>query len=48
MISFGTALRRVLRRFAAASTSRTQAEVQRFYTGFTAEFEQSMTNADIT
>ena len=48
MVSFGAALRRVLRRFAAASTPRTQAEVQRFYTGFTAEFGQPITNADIT
>ena len=48
MVSFGAALRWGPRRFAAASTPRTQAEVQRFYKGFTQSFGQPVTNADIT
>jgi len=48
MVSFGVALQKVLRRFAVASTPRLQAEIQRYYTGFAAEFGQPITNEDIT
>ena len=50
MVNFGVALQKVLRRFAGASSpvNRTQAEIQRGYTGFTAEFGQPITNDDIT
>ncbi|MDI6905301.1 MAG: hypothetical protein QMD13_07435 [Candidatus Bathyarchaeia archaeon] len=48
MVNFAVALKKVLKRFAVASTPRTQAEIQRFYTGFAAEFGQPITNEKIT
>jgi hypothetical protein len=48
MVNFGVALQKVLRRFAVASAPRTQVEVQRYYSGFAAEFGQPITNDGIT
>ena len=48
MVNFGMALRKVLKRFAVASAPKTQAEIQRYYTGFAAEFGQPITNDAIT
>jgi len=49
MVNFVTAIHMVLKRLAVASSvPRTQAEIQRFYTGFAAEFGQPITNSGIT
>ncbi|MDI6798974.1 MAG: hypothetical protein QMD12_03225, partial [Candidatus Aenigmarchaeota archaeon] len=48
MVNFGVALQKVLKRFAVASAPRTQAEIQRGYTGFASEFRQPITNEKIT
>ncbi|MDI6847602.1 MAG: hypothetical protein QMD23_05675 [Candidatus Bathyarchaeia archaeon] len=47
MVSFKMALQKVLKRFAGASAPRTQAEIQRVYTGLGAEFGQPLTHNDI-
>jgi hypothetical protein len=50
MVDFGMALRKILKRFAAASSpvDQTQAKIQRYHTGLDAEFGQTITDKDIT
>jgi len=50
MVDFGFALRKVLKRFAVASSpaDQTQGEIQRYHTGLGAEFGQTITDKDVT
>lgn len=50
MVNFGMAARKVLKRFGVASSpvNRTQAEIQRAYTGLGAEFGQALSDENIT